>query len=115
MLLANKFVQLLDSIFQLIHRYILELIILMFFSLFSFWTVGYFANSLYNFHFDLSSCWNGFSAISGAGVVATIKYCTDSWKNSPQGEPPGSITLKQVFNGTTEVHTNNNKKVIGDD
>lgn len=61
----------------------------MFLMLFGFWSVGYFANSLYGYHFDLQSCWTGFTAISGAGFLATVKYCTDSWKNSPPGKMPG--------------------------
>lgn len=111
MLLANKLIELLDVIFQLVHRYVLELIIIMFISLFSFWTIGYFANPLYGYHFDLSSCWNGFSAVGGAGVIAAIKYCTDSWKNSPPGEPPVSHTT--IFNKFTEINNVNNQKDSG--
>lgn len=80
----------LDEFLGLIHRYVLELIILMFVALFMFWTCGFFANALYGYKFDLQSCWGGFSAIGGAGVLAAIKYCTDSWVNSPEGVPPSA-------------------------
>lgn len=87
-LLMDKIKKLLDASLGLIHRYVLELIILMFMTLFTLWMFAFLANGLYNYKFDLQSCWGGFSAIGGAGVLAAIKYCTDSWKNSPEGEPP---------------------------
>lgn len=86
----------LDEFLGLVHRYVLELIILMFIALFTFWTCGFFANALYGYKFDLQSCWGGFSAIGGAGVLAAVKYCTDSWKNSPEGVMPGSNLMKNL-------------------
>lgn len=77
-----------DSIMILIRRYLLEIIVLMFITLFSFWAIAFFANGLYGYKFDLQSCWGGFSAIGGAGVLAAVKYCMDSWKNSPEGQEP---------------------------
>ena len=62
------------GVLTLVDEFILEIIISMFLMLFLFWTVGYFANPLYGYHFDLSSCWGGFSAIGGAGILAIIKY-----------------------------------------
>jgi len=88
MLLIDKIRELLDAFLGLVHRYVLELIILMFMTLFSLWMFAFLANGLYGYKFDLQSCWGGFSAIGGAGVLAAVKYCTDSWKNSPEGEPP---------------------------
>lgn len=96
MTLINKAQEVLDSFLSLVHRYVLELIILMFVALFTFWACGFFANALYGYKFDLQSCWGGFSAIGGAGVLAAIKYCTDSWKNSPEGVPPNH-KLTQVL------------------
>lgn len=94
MLMANKIQMLLDNFLGLVRRYVLELIILMFASLFSLWSFAFLANGLYDCHFDLASCWGGFSAIGGAGFLAAVKYCTDSWKNSPQGYMPGDGPLK---------------------
>lgn len=88
---VNKAQQLLDSFFGLIHKYVLEIIILMFMTLFFLWTVAFIGNGLYGYRFDLQSCWGGFSAIGGAGVLAAIKYCMDSWKNSPEGELPRDV------------------------
>lgn len=88
MTLMDKIQRLLDASLGLVHRYVLELIILMFVTLFSLWTFAFLANGLYGYKFDLQSCWGGFTAIGGAGVLAAIKYCTDSWKNSPEGESP---------------------------
>ena len=88
------FQQLISSMLATIRCYVLELIVLMFVTLFSLWAFAFLANGLYDYHFDLQSCWGGFSAIGGAGVLAIIKYCTDSWKNSDQGEMPDSFISK---------------------
>ena len=50
--------------------------------LFLFWTIGYFANALWGMKFEIRSCWDGFTTLSGAGVLAMVKYIMDSWKNS---------------------------------
>lgn len=94
MLMANKIQILLDNFLGLVRHYVLELIILMFAGLFSLWSFAFLANGLYGCNFDLASCWGGFSAIGGAGFLAAVKYCTDSWKNSPQGYMPGDGPLK---------------------
>lgn len=94
MLVINRIEFMLDSFLGIVRRYVLELIILMFIALFSLWSFAFLANGLYDFHFDLASCWGGFSAIGGAGFLAAVKYCTDSWKNSPQGYMPGEGPLK---------------------
>jgi len=77
-----------DGFMGIIHKYVLEFIILGFCLLGVCWGIGYFANALYGMHFELASCWAGFTAIGGAGVLASVKYCTDSWKNSAPGEAP---------------------------
>lgn len=94
MLVMNKIHLMLDIFLGLVKRYVLELIILMFISLFSLWSFAFLANGFYGCNFDLASCWGGFSAIGGAGVLAAVKYCTDSWKNSPQGYMPGEGPLR---------------------
>lgn len=112
MFVINKIQQLLDGFFNLIHRYVLEIIILMFIILFFLWTVAFIGNGLYGYHFDLQSCWGGFSAIGGAGVMAAIKYCMDSWKNSPEGEMPHSIkgTVIDFLSSKTNVRETEIKK-----
>lgn len=89
-----------DSIMILVRRYLLEIIVLMFITLFSFWAIAFFANGLYGYKFDLQSCWGGFSAIGGAGVLAAVKYCMDSWKNSPEGQEP---TFTNVVNNLSDL------------
>ena len=74
--------------FDFVHNYVLELIILAFMFLGLCWCIGYFCNALYGMKFDLQSCWGGFTASGGAGVLATVKYCMDSWKNTPEGQAP---------------------------
>ncbi len=59
--------------------------------LFLFWTIGYFANALLGTKFDIRSCWDGFTTLGGAGVLAMVKYIMDSWKNSGEGEKPYDI------------------------
>lgn len=77
-----------QGIFDFIHDYTLELILISFIGLGFCWAVGYFCNALYGMKFELQSCWAGFSAIGGAGVLASVKYCMDSWKNTPDGKAP---------------------------
>lgn len=77
-----------QSVFDFIHNYTLELILISFILLGICWGIGYFANAIYGMHFELQSCWAGFTAIGGAGVLAAVKYCMDSWKNTPEGRAP---------------------------
>ena len=74
----------LERIFQFIQRNLLQLIIVGFGFLMFCWSVGYFANALW-----------GYGAIGGAGVLATVKYCMDSWKNSPEDEMPSVYKPKE--------------------
>lgn len=86
---------------KFIHTYVLELIITAFMLLGLFWTIGYFANALYGYHFELQSCWGGFTAIGGAGTLAAVKYVMDSWKNSPEGEAPKTV---KAFNNIIDTY-----------
>ena len=52
------------------------------------WGVGYYANALYGYHFEIASCWQGVSAI-GVGLVGLLKWLVDSYKNSLEGRMPG--------------------------
>lgn len=56
--------------------------------LFIFWTIGYFANALYGYKFDLQSCWAGLSTIGSAGFMALLKWLIDSIWNSDKGTKP---------------------------
>ena len=56
--------------------------------LFLFWTIDYFANALLDIKFDISSCWDASTTLSGAGLLAMVKYIMDSWKNSEDGANP---------------------------
>ena len=69
-------------------NYLIEAIVITFLVLFLSWWVGYICNGLFGTKFDLKSCWDGFTALSGAGVLSAIKYVMDSWKNSNDGEKP---------------------------
>ena len=74
-----------------IHKYMIEAITGAFLLLFLFWTIGYFSNALLGTKFDIRSCWDGFTTLGGAGVLAMVKYIMDSWKNSGEGEKPYDI------------------------
>ena len=59
------------------------------------WLVGYWLNGLFDYHFELSSCWQGLLGVIGAvpsiyGLVRQSlgKYRIDSGLNSPNGSPP---------------------------
>ena len=71
-----------------IQKYMIEAIIAAFMLLFLFWGVGYWCNALLNTKFDLKSCWDGFTTLGGAGLLAVLKYIMDSWKNSGDGDKP---------------------------
>ena len=86
--IGNAIAGLMTSVADFIHKYVLEMIILAFIFMGLCWAIGYFANALYGMHFELQSCWGGFTAIGGAGVLAAVKYCMDSWKNTPEGVAP---------------------------
>lgn len=103
MLLIRKTQIILDDFLGLIRRYVMELIVLMFVSLFVMWSFAFLANGLFDYHFDLASCWGGFSAIGGAGFLAAVKYCTDSWKNSPDGISPESFMKYLDRNGDGHI------------
>ena len=71
-----------------LQKYMIEAITGAFLLLFLFWTIGYFANALLGMKFEIRSCWDGFTTLSGAGVLAMVKYIMDSWKNSEDGTNP---------------------------
>jgi len=69
-----------------IKAHLIEIFACMFFILFVFWSIGYFANALLNTKFDLASCWGGVAALSGSGTLAAVKYIYDSIYNSKKEE-----------------------------
>jgi len=71
-----------------IQKYMLEIIAGAFLLLFLFWAIGYWANALYGTKFDIHSCWDGFTTLGGAGILAVVRYIMDSWKNSDSGINP---------------------------
>jgi len=76
-----------------LQKYLLEGLIGAFLFLFLSWGFGYYANALWGTKFELQSCWAGVGAITGGGVLAAVKYITDSLANSERGcnpydEPP---------------------------
>ena len=71
-----------------LQKYMIEAITGAFLLLFLFWTIGYFANALWDMKFEIRSCWDGFTTLGGAGVLAMVKYIMDSWKNSEDGANP---------------------------
>ena len=68
-----------------IKNHLIEIFAGMFLILFVFWSIGFFANGLFNYHFDLASCWGGVAALSGSGTLAAVKYIYDSKYNSTDG------------------------------
>ena len=100
----KKWIGILHGFFDFIHNFILEIILLSFIGLGVCWGIGYFANALYGFKFELASCWAGFSAIGGAGVLAAVKYCTDSFKNTEHGVAPSQgLSSKQRLERLAEA------------
>ena len=71
-----------------VQKYMIEAITGAFLLLFLFWTIGYFANALYGMHFEIKSCWDGFTTLGGAGVLAMVKYLVASKYNSDDGNEP---------------------------
>ena len=71
-----------------IQQYLIEAIIAAFMLLFLFWAIGYWWNALGGAKFDLKSCWDGFTTLGGAGLLAVLKYIMDSVANSSKGENP---------------------------
>lgn len=115
------------AVMDVIHNYTLEIILISFISLGFCWGIGYFANALWGYKFELSSCWAGFSAIGGAGVLAAVKYCMDSWKNTPAGVAPqqglsgsqrialiGAEALSHYASNTSEEKDKDDKKERGE-
>ena len=76
------------KIMQYIHDRWLSVILLMTLILFFVWLFAFFANGLFNCHFDLSSCWAGVGAITAAATAGWGKWLVDSWLNTNQGEKP---------------------------
>jgi len=112
-MLLTEVEKLLDCSLGIVRRYIMEIIVLMFIGLFALWCFAFIANGLYGYHFDLASCWGGFSAIGGAGFLGAVKYCTDSFKNSPDGKMPGDFVIKQFDkDGDGKVTTEEVKEVL---
>lgn len=68
-------------------RHWIGVVIIMVITLFIFWAIGFFANSLMGAKFELNSCWAGVAAISTAGIVGLGKYYTDSRHNSEPNKP----------------------------
>lgn len=68
--------------------YLLEGLIGAFLFLFASWAIGYYLNAIFEMKFEVKSCWDGFAALGGAGVLAAIKYIFDSLANSNKGEMP---------------------------
>lgn len=102
--LYEKWILILHGFFDFIHNFILEIILLAFIGLGICWGIGYFANALYGYKFELASCWAGFSAIGGAGVLAAVKYCTDSFKNTEDGTAPlQGLSAKQRLTRVAEA------------
>lgn len=71
-----------------IKTHLIEIFAGMFLLLFIFWSVGYWANAIFDTKFDLQSCWGGVAALGGSGTLAVLKYFADSWLNTERGEKP---------------------------
>lgn len=71
-----------------VQKYLLEGLIGAFLFLFASWAIGYYGNALYEQHFELKSCWDGFTTLGGAGFLAAVKYIADSLLNSEKGDDP---------------------------
>lgn len=71
-----------------VQRYLIEALCGAFLILFFDWNAGYWWNAVHSGTFDLKSCWDGIAALGGAGVLAILKFVTDSFANSPRDKKP---------------------------
>lgn len=71
-----------------IKPHLIEIFASMFLVLFIDWSVGYYANAIFDTKFDLNSCWGGVAALSGAGMLSAVKYIYDSIYNTKMEEKP---------------------------
>jgi hypothetical protein len=71
-----------------LHDNWLGVILIMSVTTFLFWTIGYFANGLFGYHFDLASCWAGMGAIATAAVAGWGKFWVLGKYCSKEGEMP---------------------------
>lgn len=71
-----------------IQKHMITGIVCLFMLMFIFWSIGFWCNALLGTKFDLKSCWDGFQTLSGAGVMAAIKYIIDSLVNSSKDNFP---------------------------
>lgn len=74
----------LDKFYKHIQINYIALILIATLLVFCLWTIGYLLNGLFDYKFDLASCWVGFSAIA----TGILKYFIDSMLNSKKGEMP---------------------------
>ena len=88
-----------------IQRYMIEAITAAFLLLFLFWSIGYFANALFGMHFEIKSCWDGFTTLGGAGVLAMVKYIVDSGLNSVKEGMPYDTTGTVKPNQTRDARS----------
>lgn len=51
------------------------------------WGIGYYANALFGYKFQIESCWQGLTAL-GLGGVGLLKWLIDSVHNSEKGDEP---------------------------
>lgn len=71
-----------------VQKFLIEALIGAFLLLFFCWLVGYWWNALGGAKFELKSCWDGFTTLAGAGIMAALKYIMDSLVNSEKNKMP---------------------------
>lgn len=76
------------KIMLFVRQHIIELVACGLVTVFVLWAIGYVANGLFNAKFQLESCWAGMAAIGSTGLIALLKYLTDSWLNTDKGVKP---------------------------
>ena len=77
-----------NKILMMIRFHMIDIVSVFFLLVAVSYFVGYYMNGLYGTKFELNSIGMVIGALSGAGFLSTIKYVTDSCKNSLQGERP---------------------------
>ena len=76
------------KIMNFLHDNWVGIVFMMMLTLFFVWLFAFFANGLYGYKFDLSSCWAGIGAIATAAATGWGKWIIDSKYNTNQGEKP---------------------------
>ena len=79
------------------------IVIIMVTILFICFLIGYFANALAGYKFDLNAIWAGIAALASGSLAILAKYYTDSRFNTLQGHAPTFLQCGGMNNATGNI------------